>query len=80
MDENYYLDILKRTNIKTLIKNLEKISNEDIYCEYFLKTDQKAEMLYMLLYYDIAFIASDKRIMLTVLGNSFFQKLMYKYS
>ena len=66
-------DIFETLTYEELYYTLKGIIEEDYYLEDFLKTQTLEDFLYLLDLYDITFIASDDRILLTNKGEKILQ-------
>ena len=66
-------DLLSKISEKEMYEILKSILHEDCYASDFMEDDFSDNFLHMLETYNIAFVASDERVLLTSAG----QKLLF---
>ncbi len=72
--------LLQKLSWQDLFYTLRSISDEDCYLQDFLDDALLEDFLYMLDVYDVIYIASNDRIILTSKGQRLFQYLCSKFS
>ena len=77
MKEEDFYKVLESSSVEDMLYYLNAISNEDVYINKRLKGFE-LEYIETLIHYKVIFIASDKRLFLTDVGNLLFQKLLFE--
>jgi len=77
MNKEDFYKVLESSSVEDMLYYLNAISNEDVYIN---KRPKGFELEYIetLIHYKVIFIASDKRLFLTDVGNLLFQKLLFE--
>jgi hypothetical protein len=73
--EDKYFEKFSR---KALFKVLQKFATEDLYLEDFLYSETLEDLVIVLECWDLAFLASDRRLLLTNKGEKLLVKLNYE--
>ena len=68
--------LFKSLTVKDLYYTLHSFVDNDYYLDDFSSTHVQKDFLYMLILYNLVFVASDKRILLTPKGEKVMQSLI----